>query len=154
LSIRRFRVANETATKAGGSAVGQLQKVLIVEDEKILAENLMTHIQRCGWEVRVAPTGRQAVAAAIEFLPEVILLDYCLPDMDGFQVLDAIYPDQRACRCVLMTGHPTDTLLDNARRRGIQCILCKPFLLSELESHLSATAAELPSPPLPRRSDS
>lgn len=127
--------------------MAQAQKVLIVEDEEILAENLMTHIQRCGWVARVAPTGRQAVAAASEFLPQVILLDYRLPDMDGFQALDAIRAERRACGCILMTGHPTDTVLDNARRHGIHRILCKPFSLVELESHLSATAAELPPPP-------
>jgi DNA-binding response OmpR family regulator len=122
--------------------VAQGKKVLIIEDEEILAENLQTHFQRCGWDARVACNGKLAVIAADEFLPELILLDFHLPDMNGFEVLDAIRAGNHCCGCVLMTGHPTDTVLADARRHGIGRILCKPFPLSTLEGQLLATAAE------------
>lgn len=64
------------------------RKILIVEDEEILAENLRFYLQRCGWEARVAPTGKTAVRAAGDFRPALILLDYHLPDMDGFAALE------------------------------------------------------------------
>lgn len=121
--------------------VAQTRKVLIVEDEDILAANLQVHIRRCGWDARIAPTGRMAVSAFGEFLPHVILLDYRLPDMSGFQALDAIRTGRSACGCILMTGHPTDTVMTEARSHGIRLILCKPFALAELEGHLSSAAA-------------
>jgi DNA-binding response OmpR family regulator len=122
--------------------VAQGKKVLIIEDEEIFAENLQTHFQRCGWDARVACNGKLAVIAADEFLPELILLDFHLPDMNGFEVLDAIRAGNHCCGCVLMTGHPTDTVLADAQRHGIGRILCKPFPLSTLEGQLLATAAE------------
>ena len=71
------------------------KKVLIIDDEEVFAGNLQTHFLRCGWDARVACNGKLAVIAADEFLPEVILLDYHLPDMNGFQVLDAIRAGNR-----------------------------------------------------------
>ena len=132
--------------------MSQARKVLIIEDEEILAENLQTHFLRCGWDARVACNGKLAVIAADEFLPEVILLDYHLPDMNGFQVLDAIRAGNRCCGCVLMTGHPTEAVAADARRYGVGHILCKPFPLAGLENQLTAAAAETsaaswPNPP-------
>ena len=118
------------------------KKVLIVEDEEIFAENLQTHFHRSGWHARIATTGKSAVAAANEFRPELILLDYHLPDMDGFQALDAIRGADHCCGCVLMTGHPTDFVLAGAKRHAIGRILCKPFSMAELHNQLLATAAE------------
>lgn len=122
--------------------MGQAMKILIVEDEAILAENLLTHFQRCGWEARIACTGQMAVLAADDFMPEVILLDYHLPDMNGFQALDAMRAARQCCGCVLMTGHPTDMVMADARRHGIGRILSKPFSLADLETQLLAAADE------------
>ncbi|HXD40079.1 MAG TPA: response regulator [Ramlibacter sp.] len=124
------------------SPAGRGRKVLIVDDEEVFAENLQTHFQRCGWDARVACNGRLALIAADEFLPEVILLDYHLPDMNGFQVLDAIRAAKHCCGCVLMTGHPTDAVVADAQRHGVGRILCKPFPLAGLENQLLDTAAE------------
>lgn len=119
-------------------------KVLIIEDEETLAENLMAHLRRCGGDTRVAFTGSQAIAIAREFAPQVLLLDYKLPDMDGFEVLDAIRADDPACPCILMTGHPLEAISAEAQRRGIEHILGKPFALAEAESRLAEAVGEVP----------
>jgi len=126
----------------------QTRNVLIVEDEEVLAENLQTHLQRCGWNVRIAPTGKLAVIAARDFRPALILLDYQLPDMNGFQVLNAIGAASHRCGCVLMTGHSMHLVLADAERHGIGHILSKPFALAGLHSLLLATAAEFRSKPI------
>ncbi|HXD40388.1 MAG TPA: response regulator [Ramlibacter sp.] len=120
--------------------VPQSRKVLIIEDEIIFAENLQAYFERRGWTARVAGTGRAAVAAASEFRPGMILLDYRLPDMTGFEVLQAIR-EVHCCSCVLMTAHPDHTVAEGAQRQGIARILTKPFALAGLESQLWETAA-------------
>jgi CheY-like chemotaxis protein len=119
-------------------------KVLIVEDEETLAENIMAHLQRCGGDVRVAYNGRQAIATARMFTPDVLLLDYHLPDMDGFEILDAVRVDDPGCACVLMTGHPLEAIVGEAQRRGIEHLLGKPFALADVECCLAETIGEKP----------
>jgi CheY-like chemotaxis protein len=121
--------------------MAQSRKVLLIEDEEIFAENLQAYFHRCGWEARVAGTGKAAVTAATEFRPGMILLDYRLPDMTGFEALEAIRA-AHCCSCVLMTAHPDHMVLADAERHGIGRILAKPFSLAGLESELWATAAE------------
>lgn len=119
-------------------------KVLIVEDEETLAENIMARLQRCGADVRVAFTGQQAIATARLFAPDVVLLDYRLPDMDGFEILDTIRLDQPTCACVLMTGHPLESIAADAQLRGIEHLLGKPFALAEVEARLAEVLGQVP----------
>jgi DNA-binding response OmpR family regulator len=125
-----------------GACVREFKKVLIVEDEEVLAENLRVHFVRSGWEARIAGTGKAALAAADEFLPEMILLDYNLPDMNGFQALESIRSANHCCSCVMMTARPVETVRTEARRHEIGRILSKPFAMADLQTQLSATAAE------------
>ena len=119
----------------------QSKKVLIVEDEEVLAENLQHYFQRRGWDAQIANTGKSAVDAAKKFRPGMILLDYRLPDMTGFEALETIRPGH-CCSCVLMTGHPDHLVLAGAKQHRIAHILSKPFALAGLESKLRTAAAE------------
>lgn len=108
-------------------------KVLVVEDEKILAQNLKSYLELLRFEVRIANDGASAIALTVRdgFTPDVIVLDFRLPDMDGFQMLDAI--DRGFdCKCVLITAQPTYEVWDGAVQRGIGHVLFKPFPLAEL----------------------
>ncbi len=121
--------------------MSQLKKILIVDDEDILARNLQAYFRRHGWEARIAGTGDSAVIAATQFRPGIILLDFHLPGMNGFQVLRAIRM-QYCCACILMTGNPEDVGLAEARRHGIARVLPKPLSMAGLELVRWATAAE------------
>lgn len=113
-------------------------KVLVVEDERILAQNLREYLTVKSLDVRLAFDGTSAIELAREFQPDVVVLDYRLPDMEGFEVLDAISQHSN-CRFVLTTGHPTNQVRDGAEQRGIRHILFKPFPLTELMHVLDAS---------------
>ena len=108
-----------------------LNKVLVVEDEQLLAENLQGYLQAQALEVRIAHNGETAIGEAKSFSPDVMVFDYRLPDMEGFQVLDAVRQN-RNCHFVLITGHPTAEVCERARQLGVSHILFKPFPLAEL----------------------
>lgn len=110
--------------------------VLIVEDEALLGTNLRDFLARRGWDARLARTGSLAVQTVALFAPAVLLLDFQLPDMDGFQALDAIRHRHPACGCVLMTARPLELVAEGSRQRGISRILSKPFSLSAMEDSL------------------
>lgn len=108
-----------------------VNRILVVEDEQILAQNLEVYLQAQGLDVRVAHDGARAIGLAESFAPEVMVLDYRLPDMEGFQVLDAVRQN-RKCFFVLITAHPTTEVCERARDLGVSHILFKPFPLAEL----------------------
>jgi DNA-binding response OmpR family regulator len=108
-----------------------LNKVLVVDDEQMLAENLQGYLQARALEVRIAHDGAQGIAEADDFAPDVMVFDYRLPDMEGFQLLDTVRQN-RKCHFVLITGHPTAEVCERARQLGVSHILFKPFPLVEL----------------------
>ncbi|WP_410402947.1 response regulator [Halopseudomonas pelagia] len=113
-----------------------LKKVLLVEDEMLLAENLKLYLEKLPCEVHLAADGISGIQLARTLLPEVIVLDYRLPDMEGFQVLDTLEMHWQG-GCILITGHPSSQVLESAKRRRISHIMFKPFPLEELRRLVS-----------------
>lgn len=107
------------------------KKVLIVDDEEILAGNFQTYLEMLGCEVRTAANGAIALEVVVNFKPDLLVLDYRLPDMTGFEVFDALR-NLHSCEAVLMTGHPSIEVCNRAIERNIDIILLKPFPLHEL----------------------
>lgn len=69
-------------------------KVLIVEDEEVLAKVFQEKLEKAGYEVQAASDGEIALSAAASFKPNVIVLDLLLPKKNGFEVLEALKKDQ------------------------------------------------------------
>lgn len=108
-----------------------LNKVLVVEDEQLLAQNLRDYLGAQGLDVRMAHDGATGIGVAGQFVPNVMVFDYRLPDMEGFEVLDAVR-QKGSCHFVLITGHPTAEVCERARQMGVSHILFKPFPMAEL----------------------
>lgn len=70
--------------------MGMAQKVLVVDDEPDIAELLSYNLQLDGFEVLCAASGIEALNQARTHLPEIIILDLMLPDMDGFSVCEIL----------------------------------------------------------------
>ncbi len=122
------------------------RRILIIEDEEILADNLKAYLERSSLVAEIAPDGASAIRLAESFTPECVVLDYRLPDMDGFDALDCLRRQCGHLSCVLITGHPTSEVYAGAARRGIEHILFKPFPLSELSSVVQGLANQVPAP--------
>lgn len=109
--------------------------VLIVEDEQMLGANLQEYLRRRGWDAQLARSGQHALVEYERSRPSVVLMDYELPDMDGFQILNAMR-EIRDCPCVLMTAHTSESVVWRAVEHRITHVLHKPFGLSEMEQWL------------------
>jgi len=108
-------------------------KILVVEDEDKLAENLHIFLSRHAADVRIASNARQAMEILKSFIPEVVVLDYSLPDINGLQTYtEIVHRLAPRAGCVMITGHPTESLDHEARERGIQYVLGKPFSFKDL----------------------
>ncbi|MFZ3044153.1 MAG: response regulator [Minisyncoccia bacterium] len=69
-------------------------KILVVEDEEVLAKVLQEKLQKSGYEVATAADGVEALARVKEFSPDAIILDLLLPKKNGFEVLETLKADQ------------------------------------------------------------
>jgi DNA-binding response OmpR family regulator len=119
-------------------------QVLIVEDEEQLAENLKTFLGRYALDIRIAPNADVAMEILESLSPDLLILDYDLPGIDGLQAYEKI---AGACvkppPCVLMTGNPVEAIAERARQQGIRQVLCKPFSFAELQHAIDASMREM-----------
>ncbi|WP_298228152.1 response regulator transcription factor [Gryllotalpicola sp.] len=115
-----------------GSAI----RVLVVDDENTLTDLLQMALRYEGWDVRTAATGHEAVLAAREFNPDVVVLDVMLPDFDGLQVMKRIREGHTDVPVLFLTAK--DSLEDRVAglTAGGDDYVTKPFSLEELVARL------------------
>jgi PAS domain S-box-containing protein len=103
-------------------------KILIVEDESIVASDLRLRLERMGYTVpAVLSTGEDAVSAAEQHLPDLILMDITLKGkMDGVEAAEII-GRRRACPIVYLTAHSDETTLERAKITDPFGYVLKPF---------------------------
>lgn len=107
--------------------------VLIIEDEPILAKNIKVYLARYGYECLVASSAEEGLLALNAFSPNMILLDYHLPNMDGLQALEQLRTCEPATKIVMITGHGNVEVAVKAMKLGAWDYLSKPVVLSELK---------------------
>lgn len=116
--------------------------ILIVDDEAVLAGNLRTYLSRRAADVRVALDGEAALSALNAFTPDVLLLDYSLPGMDGLQTYAEICRRGHPLSCVMITGQAPESIVEAAREHGIRHVLWKPFSFADLLRTIDSSLGE------------
>ena len=121
-----------TLTRPDGSPA----RVLVVDDEVNIAELLAMALRYEGWEIRMAHTGTDAVAAARDFRPDAMVLDIMLPDFDGLEVLRRIRADGDDAPVLFLTAK--DAVEDRIAglTAGGDDYVTKPFSLEEVVARL------------------
>jgi len=115
--------------------------VLIVDDEELIRYGLREWLQEEGFSVLEAADGKTALEKIPEE-PDIILLDYNLPDMDGLTVLKEMSSLPGNPVIIMMTGFATIELAVEAMRNGAYHFLTKPWDQGDLAARLQA-ASEL-----------
>jgi CheY-like chemotaxis protein len=108
-------------------------RILIVDDEETFAENLWDYFRKRLAEVKVVASGEAAIEVAQEFKPDVLIMDYGLPGMNGLETYSRLKQLPLRYGCVLITGDASEAIPQAAHASGIRCVLEKPFAFSELE---------------------
>jgi CheY-like chemotaxis protein len=111
-------------------STGQTQiRVLVVDDERFIADSLALILRGRGFDARAAYSGEDAAELAITWMPHAVITDVMMGKMDGVAL--AIYLAQAlpACKVLLMSGNiATAQLLDESKQLGHDFpILAKPF---------------------------
>lgn len=105
------------------------KKILIVEDDEGLLKLESILLTSKGYDVEGVTNGRAAVKAAVEGVPDLVLLDVMLPELDGFEVCKQIknHPRTRHIPVILLTARKEPEDLSHARQVGADHYITKPF---------------------------
>jgi CheY-like chemotaxis protein len=104
--------------------------VLVADDDRDTRELYRACFDTSGYRTAEANTGSQAIAAAVEIVPDVLLTDYVLPDVDGLTIARRLKHDERTSgiRIVMVTGYATPDLERQAQEAGVDRVFLKPAL--------------------------
>lgn len=121
-------------------AQGDLQpvRVLVVDDEEPILLLLSMALRHEGFEVETADTGEGALTAAQTFLPDVIVLDIMLPDINGLQVLSRLRKSGDRVPVLFLTAKTEVEDRVAGLTAGGDDYVTKPFSLEELSARLRA----------------
>ncbi len=104
-----------------------MAKILIVDDDLDSGEALAKFLRAAGHEVTYAPSGRQALANVLADIPDVILLDMFMPEMDGPAFLEIVrsYLHLHSLPVVVLTGLPGSPMVARSQHLKVNSILVK-----------------------------
>jgi signal transduction histidine kinase len=115
---------------AGGRPTAALKarRVLVVEDHQDTSETLRDLLELAGFEVEIAASGADGVAAARQFHPDVVLCDLGLPGMNGYEVASTLRrdPATASARLIAMTGYGGEEDRRRSHEAGFDVHLTKP----------------------------
>lgn len=105
---------------------------LIIEDEKLVGYALSRHLEKRDVKTNIINNGREGVKVALEDPPDVLFVDYRLPDITGLQVLHELQSIREETIFFFMTAYGTDEVSVEALNMGAYEYLNKPLNLSEV----------------------
>jgi two-component system, OmpR family, response regulator len=115
-----------------------MAKVLVVDDEPNICALLSATLRLIQFDVRVANGGREALAAAEEFEPDIVVLDVMLPDFDGFEVAQRLRASGRQVPVLFLTARDAVSDRISGLTVGGDDYVTKPFSLEEVVLRIRA----------------
>jgi len=115
-------------------------RVLVVDDEQVIADTLAKILDLNGFEASAVYTGMAAVESARSIEPDLIISDVIMPDMNGIEAAISIRNFLPGCKILLFSGQAaTADLMETARAQGHEFeIIAKPIHPSDLLAKLKS----------------
>ena len=113
-----------------------MKKLLIIDDEGGIVDEIKSFFEEEGYEVHSADTGKEGLEQLAAVKPDLVLLDMKLPDMPGLNVLKTCKTDYPATKVIVNTGYVDQNIIDESERLGRDSFLQKPFDLERLKNEI------------------
>jgi two-component system, response regulator, stage 0 sporulation protein F len=117
-------------------------RILIVDDAGPVVVLCVNVLQALGYAVKGANRGEAAMEMIRKESFDLMVLDYKMPGMSGFEVFEQARPLHPNMAVVLVTGHGTPDIVNEANRLGFNAILLKPFTSDELRATVEKVLAD------------
>jgi len=114
-------------------------KVLVVDDEQDFTDLLVHNLSSSDYEVMTAKDGLDALNKARRYLPDVVLLDVILPDIDGFSICNILrsQPSTGDIPVIVLTALYGESIRASAIRSGAVSVLSKPVDMSQVRESVA-----------------
>jgi two-component system, sensor histidine kinase and response regulator len=111
-----------------------VQKILVIEDQPEIRSNLLELLDAENFQTYAAEDGSEGIQAALEHLPDLIICDVMMPELDGYDVLNLLRQDSKTAMIpfIFLTAKATGEDLRQGMNLGADDYLTKPFTHSEL----------------------
>ena len=110
-----------------------MPKILVIDDDKSIRESLELYLEEEGYDVYTAPTGTEGLNQFVAIMPDVVILDIRLPDIDGFTVLEDLREEDEKVKVVMITAHHDMETTIKAMKGGAFDYIHKPIDVDELD---------------------
>jgi len=110
-----------------------MPKILVIDDDKSICESLELYLTEEGYKVHTASTGTEGLNTFVNIMPDVVILDIRLPDIDGFTVLEDLREEDEKVKVIMITAHHDMETTINAMKGGAFDYIHKPINVDELD---------------------
>lgn len=123
------------------------KRILVVDDEPDISGLLTFNLTRAGFAVDTAARGGEALEKAVSFHPDLILLDFMLPELDGLAICEILrdLPVTRQTPIFVITAYASEQIEAASRAAGADECLAKPFSPRQLVHLIQRALARGPS---------
>ena len=116
-------------------------RILIADDEVEFASTLATRLQLRGYVTEIVNSGEETLEAIARQVPDLLLLDLKMPDLDGLEVLAQLRENHQELKVIILTGHGSFTSGHQGMALGAFDYIMKPVELSLLLEKINEAAA-------------
>jgi DNA-binding NtrC family response regulator len=111
-----------------------LKKILIIDDDTYILKSFSSVLTKRGFQVETAETGKQALEKLKQDSFDLALIDVCLPDMKGTDLLEKAKKELEKTVKIMLTGNPSVETSEKATFEGADTYIIKPIKIDELIS--------------------
>ena len=125
-------------------------RILIVDDHPVLRKGMfdLIKVHHPDWEIHEAENGVQAILLAADVKPDLILMDYIMPKLDGMRAASTITRDMPGSKIIMVTMSDREELLMSSIEAGVRCIIPKDapvdVILETISDITNGTAGNKP----------
>ncbi|MBI5893169.1 MAG: response regulator [Deltaproteobacteria bacterium] len=102
-----------------------ITKILLIDDESDYSDTMAFYLKAKGYMVRTASNGRDGIDIIKNTPPDVVFLDFMMPEMDGVETLKKIREFNKRIPIIMVTSYASDEKVQHAREFGISAIFPK-----------------------------
>ena len=127
--MERKMTAQLAAGESGNGASAKRGKILVVDDQAVIADTLVTILKASGCSATAAYSGEAALEVIATDLPDLLITDVSMPGMNGVELAIKVRQDYPQCKVLLFSGHSSAAhLIEEARAKGYDfTLLQKPI---------------------------